>query len=382
MATKRAHRAHHEGSIYQRADGRWVACLTLGYSNGRRQRKTYYAKTQQDALAQLSRARHLVQQGLPITDERQTVGQFLTRWLEDYAQATVRPRTYASYAQLIRLHLLPELGRVPIGKLSPQHVQALLNRKHASGLSPRTVQYLHALLRTALNRAVKWGLVARNVALLTDPPRLPRTEIQPLTPEQVQTLLRAIQGDRLEALYTVAIALGLRQGEALGLRWQQVDLEHGTLSVSEALQRINGTLQLVELKTARSHRTLALPEVAVAILRRHQARQLEERLLAGDRWQEFGLVFGTRHGKPLIARNVFRSYQRTLQKAGLPHKRFYDLRHTCATLLLAQGVDPRTIMETLGHSQISLTMNTYAHVLPALQMDAARRMNDLLTTSL
>lgn len=379
--TRHSHRAHHEGSIYQRDDGRWVACLTLGYEGGKRHRKTYYCKTQQAALEKLAVARHAIQEGLPLGDDRQTLVQFLYRWLHEDAKPRVRPKTYTSYEQLIRVHLAPDLGRIPVGKLSPQQVQAFLNRKLAAGLAPRTVQYLHALLRSALNRAVKWGLVPRNVATLTDPPRVPRTEIEPFSPEQALRLLEAIRGDRLEALYTVALAIGLRQGEALGLRWQDVNLDAGTLSVCVALQRVDGTLQLVELKTERSRRSLVLPEVAITALRLHYARQLEERLVTADAWQDHGLVFATMQGKPLIARNVFRSYQRLLTRAGLPHKRFYDLRHTCATLLLAQGVDPRTIMETLGHSQISLTMNTYAHVLPALQRDAACRMNAALTAT-
>lgn len=378
--TMRMKRAHHEGSIYQRDDGRWVACLTLGYERGTRRRKTYYCKTQKEALDKLSLARHSLQQGLPLAEERQTLGQFLSHWLQDYAKVKVRPKTYTSYEQLIRVHITSDLGRIPLAKLSPQQVQAFLNRKAEAGLSARTVQYLHALLRAALNRAVKWGLVPRNVATLADPPRVSRSEIQPFALDQVRRLLEAMRGDRLEALYTVALAMGLRQGEALGLRWQDVDLDVGTLRVRTALQRVEGTLQLVELKTERSRRTLTLPDVAIATLRAHRVRQLDERLAAADDWYEHGLVFATMQGRPLIARNVFRSYQRLLLKAGLPHKRFYDLRHTCATLLLAQGIDPRTIMETLGHSQISLTMNTYAHVLPALQQDAARRMNEILTT--
>jgi integrase len=325
-------------------------------------------------------ARHAQQQGLPIANERVTTGQFLTRWLEESAKLTIRPRTYASYAQLIRLHLVPELGRIPLGKLGPQHVQEFLNRKLASGLSPRTVQYLHAVLRRALNQATKWGLVGRNVALLVDAPRVRRTEVSPLSPEHARIFLEAVRGDRLEALYTVALAIGLRQGEALGPQWDDVDLEKGTISVRNELQRADGRLQLVELKAARSRRTLALPQVAVAALRVHQARLLEDRLLAGDRWEEHGIVFTTRLGRPLTARNVFRAYQRALIRAGLDHQRFHDLRHTCASLLLAQNVHPRVVMEILGHSQFSLTMNTYSHVIPALQQDAAGRMDGLLAS--
>ncbi len=170
----------------------------------------------------------------------------------------------------------------------------------------------------------------------------------------------------------------LRRGEALGLRWTDVDLDTSTLKVRTSLQRVDGRLQLVEPKTARSRRTIALPQSAIIALRHHRVRQLQERLLAGQRWHDTGMVFTTTIGTPLDPRNVYRHFQRALAEAGLPQKRFHDLRHTCATLLLAQGVHPRGVMDILGHSQIALTMDTYSHVIPALQREAAGRMDALL----
>jgi integrase len=225
---------------------------------------------------------------------------------------------------------------------------------------------------------VKWGLVARNVATLVDAPGPGPQEILFLSPEEAHSFLEAIQGDRLEALYTVALALGLRPGEALGLRWQDVDLEAAILRVQVSLQRIDGKLVVDELKTRRSRRSLALPHFAIAALLAHQARQNEEREIAGAHWEDYGLVFSTRLGRPLGQRNVIRCFRRTLKKAGITHRRFYDLRHTCASLLLAQGVHPRVVMEILGHSQISITMNTSSHVVPELGHDAAKRMDDLM----
>jgi integrase len=202
-----------------------------------------------------------------------------------------------------------------------------------------------------------------------------------LDPDEARTFLATVKGDRLEALYSVALSLGLRQGEALGLLWENVDLDTGILKVRTALQRIEGKQQLVEPKTAKSRRNIIMPEVTITSLRTHRIRQLEERLAAGTRWKEQGLVFTSTIGTPLDQRNSFRLFQEALQRAGLPHIRFHDLRHTCASLLLAQGVHPRVVMETLGHSQISLTMDTYSHVIPALQRDAADRMNALLTAT-
>ncbi|MBF6613953.1 MAG: site-specific integrase, partial [Chloroflexi bacterium] len=211
----------------------------------------------------------------------QTLGQFLATWLEDSVRPTVRPKTYDSYAQVVRLYIEPELGRVQLGKLTPQQIQHLLNKLLKMGLAPRTVRYCHAILKIALGRAYKWSLVPRNVAQLVDAPRSRRYEMRSLTPEEARVFLNTVRGDRLEALYSVAIALGLRQGEALGLRWEDVDMDKCTLRVRYALQRIDGKPQLVEPKTQKSRRTIFMPQVTVNALRTHRVRQLEERLAAG-----------------------------------------------------------------------------------------------------
>lgn len=266
----------------------------------------------------------------------------------------------------MRLHLGPGLGHLRLAALQPQHVQAFLNAKLAGGLSPRTVRYLHAILRRALGQAEKWGLVVRNVARLVDPPKVRRPEVRPLTLEEARTFLTAVQGHRLEALFTVALALGRRQGEVLGLRWEDVDLERGTLSVRYQLQRVAGGLVVVAPKSERSRRTIELPRPVVEALRRHRLRQLEERLRAGEAWRDSGLVFTSTIGMPLEPRNLIREYHALLDRAGLPRRPFHHLRHTAA-LLLAQGSDIRVVQQVLGHSQIALTADLYApcHVRPA-----------------
>jgi integrase len=372
-------RGHNEGSIYKRADGRWAGTLTLGYENGKRRRKTYYGDTRKEVQEQLTAALRAQQQGLPITSDRQTVGNYLERWLTDSHRATIRTKTYVSYRYIIHSHLIPSLGRVVLSKLVPLDIQEFLNAKLASGLSARTVQYCHAVLRAALEQAVRWDLVPHNVAKLVKAPRVRRSEIRPLDPEQAYRLLDVVRGHRLEALYTVALAIGLREGEALGLRWEDVDLAAGTISVRVALQRLQGALRLEEVKSAGSRRLITLPHVAVSTLEAHRIRQTQEQAMLGAKWPESGLVFTSTRGTPLEPRNIVGTFHRMLAQAGLPHKRFYDLRHTCATLLLVQGVHPRVVMEILGHSQISLTMNTYSHVVPTLQKEAARRMDDLLS---
>jgi integrase len=351
----------------------------LGYVGGKRVRKSLYGKTRREVQQKLVVAQRDLQRGITPTDDRLTTGQFLDRWLEDVAKATVRPRTYVSYEQTVRLHLKPTLGRIVLSRLRPQQVQALLNAKLASGLSPRSVGIVHAVLRTALNQGVQWDMVPRNVAALVQPPRVTRAEISPLTPEQARDFLDAVRGDRLEALYSVGLALGLRQGEILGLRWADVDLEGGTIRVTQALQRVNGRLDFVEPKSLSSRRTIPMPATVARALRAHRPWQLEERLAAGARWRESDLVFTTSLGTPLDSRNITRRFQVALERAGLPRLRFHDLRHTAASLMLAQGVPARVVMETLGHSQISLTMNTYSHVVPALQREAADRMEAILS---
>jgi integrase len=318
--------------------------------------------------------------GMPAADEELTVGAFLEAWLTEVARVTVRPRTYVSYRYVVGLHLTPALGDLVLAALSPADVQAFLNAKSTSGLSPRTVGYLRGVLRGALGHAERTDLVTRNVARLARPPRIPRRRVSPLSVEQVRTFVAAIAGDRLEALYLVALGVGLRQGEILGLRWSDVDLIEGTLTVRHALARIEGRLVLVEPKSATSRRVVPLPAFVRNALVAHRAHQAQEPLpLRPDPPDPFAdLVFVTTHGTPLDGITITRRFQRILADAGLPRQRFHDLRHACASLLLAQGVPARVVMETLGHSEISLTLNTYSHVMPSVGREAAERMDQLL----
>jgi integrase len=227
------------------------------------------------------------------------VAHYLKRWLEDAMKPNVRPSTYWRSEQAVRLHLIPEIGQVRLAKLTPHDVQGMLNRKQASGLSGRGVQCIHAVLRAALNQAVRWGELQRNVAKLVKTPRATHRLVDPFTPEEARRFLGAIEGDRLEALYVLAIASGLRQGEILGLRWEDVDLAEARLKVRHALQRLDGEYVLVEPKTAQSRRTIALPGIVVDALRAHRIRQAEERLSAETPWTPLDLVFTTERGSRL-----------------------------------------------------------------------------------
>jgi integrase len=315
-----------------------------------------------------------------LADSRgQTVGEFLDQWLKEVAKPSVRALTYRGYEVNIRRHLKPTLGRIALERLEPIHVQSLLNRKLTEGLSPKSVRYLRGTLRTALNQAVRWGLVARNAAALVDGPRVAAYEIRPFDPAEARQFLSAVKGHRLEALYSVALAMGLRQGEALGLRWSDVDLELGYLRINKQLQRVDGRFELVEPKTTRSRRTLVMPPLVIASMLVHRERQLSERAAEPRVSNGLDLVFTRPDGSPLDGTVVTHEFHRVLDRAGLPQRRFHDLRHSCASLLLAQGVAARVVMEILGHSQIAITMNTYTHVIPELRQDAARRMESLLS---
>jgi integrase len=385
-----------------------------------------YGKTRRAAAQALNRAILAAQAGKLPSDDKQTLAQFLARWLADVARPRIRPRTYDSYEAAVSRHIVPNLGRTILTKLTPQAVQGWLSALEADGVSAGRRRYARNVLRAALNTAMRWQLVAQNAAALVDPPKVTTREIVPLNPGQAKQLVAAASDHKLSAFIAVALGCGLRLGEALGLRWTDLDLDSGTLRVRHALQRAGGdpaarrplvaerrrllaavratedrgqrvaltheldvvrrrlrgiktTLQLVEPKSARSRRTVMLPAVAVTALRAHRRRQLEARLAAGDGWHDLGFVFTTPIGTPMDPHNVHKDFRRLLEQANLPAFRIHDLRHSCATLLLAQGVDPRTIMQTLGHSQISLTLNTYTHVQPPLQRDAADKLNAILS---
>jgi integrase len=372
-------RGHNEGSIYKRADGRWVAVVNLGWEDGKRKRKHLYGATRQEAQKKLTKALNDHNRGIPLPDDRQTVEAYLTAWLRDTVKPNRRPLTHRTYESIVNVHITPKLGKVRLSRLTPQQVQALLNAKKDEGLSARRVQLIREVLRNALNEAVRTELLARNVAALAEAPKTAREPVNPFTPDEAKAFLKAAQGHRLEALWTVAPAVGLREGEALGLKWEDVDLTAGTLRVRHALQRVKGQgLQLVEPKSATSRRTVPLPQVAVTALRTHQLHQKQEARWGGRKWHDTGHVFTNKIGKPLEQGMVWREFKALLKMAELRDQRFHDLRHCCASLLLAQGVSARTVMETLGHSQVGLTLNTYSHVMPALQQDAADRIDAAL----
>lgn len=287
--------------------------------------------------------------------------------------------TLSRYRQEVRLYIAPGLGRITIDKLRPAQISAFY-QDQLTRLSPGSVRRLHALLRRALGVAVRWQLINANPVLAVDPPSIDTAEVHPLSATEAQDFLRAVRGDRLEARWMLAVMLGLRQGEALGLAWDDVDLHNATIRIRQALQyRAGDGLHLVRPKTPRSRRTVPLASIVTEALARRRKEQDGDRAAAGEFWEEWGLVFTTKIGTPFAPRNDYRKFVAILQTAGLRRIRLHDLRHTAASLMLSQGVPARVVMEMLGHSQISITLNTYSHVAPELSRTAADRVQQLFT---
>ena len=369
-------RGNSEGSIRQRPNGTWEARLTVA---GRQ--RSIYGDTRADVAAKLKLLLADQERGLLVYGPKQTVAQFLATWLADVAKPKVRERTYIRYESLVRLHVAPAIGDVALGKLTAQHI-VTMHKKIGETVSPRTVGHAHRVLHTALETAVRWGYVARNIAELVDPPKVTKPEMRFLTAEQARQLLDTARatGHPDEALYTLLLATGLRLGESLGLRWSDVDLAAGTLSVRRSVHRLPGKgFVFAPPKTKRSERTLSLAPFAVEALKRQRVHQNTQRLKAGDLWDAGDLVFANAVGRPRELQEMARrSFRPLLASAGLPAVRIHDLRHSAASLLLALGVHVKIVSEMLGHSTTAITLDTYSHTVPSLQRDATNRLGDLL----
>ncbi len=376
MGTKK--RGQNEPSIYRRSDGRWCASLTVGYRSGKQIRKAVYGSSREEVASRLASLQRAKVEGIPASNDRITTEQFLRQWLVT-VEPNVAYKTYVSYEQIVRLHLIPCLGKTPLAKLSVEKIQAFLNNKlRDREISARTVAYTRRLLSMALKKAVVWNLCPRNNAVLTDAIKVPAFKIEPMAPDDARRILEAIRGHRWEAVFIVALASGMRAGEVLALHWKDVDLKEGILFVRQKLQRQNGKLTLDEPKSEHSKRYLRLPQVAIQALKAHRSAQNQLKLLAGEKWKGTDFIFTTSIGTPIDICNLDKEWLKILQGAELPRIRIHDLRHGFATLLLAKGANIKTISDALGHSQVSFTLKTYAHVGDALKQEAADKMDQVL----
>ncbi len=361
---------------------------------GIRKRKTIYAKTRGEVAASLAKAIADRDGGVVFDARGISVRGWMEHWLEDVVRPNKAHRTYAAHRQQALSHIFPAIGTLKLDKLRKAHVDGLYAgllraKPEGSGLSPSTARRVHAVLHAALEEAVRGDLIPRNPAAHANKPKVRQQETEPLDAAQALRLLDAAReaGDRYEALYVVCLACGLRQGEALGLRWSDVDLDGGTLRVNRQLQRVrrdgdrSGTLEFSEPKNA-SRRAVGLSPRAVRALRDHRKRQLEEKLAAGAAWRDSGLVFVSRRGSPAEAQNVVnRHFKPLLKRAGLPPIRFHDLRHSCLSLLAQRGEPIRDLQALAGHATAAFTLKRYTHHYEASARRTADAMGDLLPDS-
>lgn len=370
-----------EGSIYQRADGRWAAVVDLGWQGGKRRRKFIYGKARREVADKLRDALRAQAQGALLVDERVVVSQFLDEWLKA-VRPSVRPSTWLRYEQFSRIHVVPGVGHIKLQALTPQHLHRLHGEMLAGGTAAGTVLLVHRFTHRALEQAMRWGVVTKNVAKHVDPPRVHRAERRVLTPVEAVRFLDAVTADRHEALYVLALTTGMRQGELLALHWADLDLERGVVQVRKSLGLNDDQRRVIgKTKTDGSQRGILLTERALEALAKHRDRQGAEAATPRHwgMWEESDLVFANAVGRTLSPHNLLqRSFHPTLERAGLPRIRFHDLRHTTATLLLSEGVHPKIVSEMLGHTQIAITLDLYSHVTTTMQEPARNALNGLL----
>jgi integrase len=382
---RRGRRANGEGTITRRKDGLWQAAISVPHPDGTVRRRYLYNRDRDRLREQLNELAYKVGKGVPVPDGSITVGEYLDQWLTEVAAKQVRASTYTGYETNVRLHIKPLIGSKKLAKLTArdvrQMIEALRSKPLSRGtgtMSDRAVQYVHATLRAALEQACREELIPRNVAKLVQAGVRDARQHEPYSPEEAKRMLVHAQRHRLHALWVLLVMLGMRRGEALAVRWADVDLDAATVAVLGSLQRVGHHLQRVPTKTRGSLRTIPLPAPCVEALRSHRARQNSDRLAAGTRWVATDLVFTTKHGTPIEPRTVNRMFRALTDAANLRPVRVHDLRHGCVSLLLSLGAPPRTVMQIVGHTVMEMTMERYGHVKLDDQREALNLLNQAL----
>jgi integrase len=366
--------------ITKRKDGLFQGMYTAQTPDGPK-RKYVYGRKYKAVERKLTEAMGDAARGIVVDDKNLTLSKYLDRFLEDVQRGSVRESTYSRDKYLVSNHVRPALGRVKLKNLSAMHLQRLYREKQDAGLSASTVQKIHHVLHKALAQAVRWDLIARNPTDNVKPPTPTPKEMHPLSVQEARRLLDTASGNRLEALYLLAVHTGMRRGELLGLKWGDVDLNSATIRVRRSLTRIDDgrRLALGDTKNKKSRRTVRLTPRAVEALKRHRARQAEEKLKAGDLYEDQDLMFAGQSGGIINPSNLRqRSFLPLLKRAGLPQITFHDLRHTCASLLFQKNVHPKFVQELLGHASVAITLDTYSHMLPGMGGEAADAMANVL----
>ena len=360
-------RGNQEGSIYQRKDGRWAASIVM---DGKR--ITRYAKTRAKANDRLQEVQRQQHQGLTPLPQRMILGDYLHDWLRDVVTLRNRPKTLDGYQSLVKRHIVPAIGAIKLAKLQPRDVQMMEAGMLARGLSANTAHHIHVVLRKALQDAIRGKLIYHNVCDAVQPPSPGRYEVKLPKPEHVQRILVEAQGGEYGSALRFIAMTGVRRGEAVALKWENVDLDRAVVSITETAQRIGrGGIQVSSTKSAAGRRGIALDADTITKLRDHRGRQLLRQVEDGDRWQDSGLVFPGVHGRILDPSVLTRNFERLARSVGCPGVRLHDLRHHHAAGLIRAGVHPRVVMERLGHCSASFSMQVYGHVSEGMQSEAA-----------
>lgn len=376
-------RGNGEGSIYRRkVDGRWIGSIVIGFTpTGLPRRRTVSAATRREAVEKLSRLQHDITGGLQATERSVTLEQLVIQWYEDVLRHQVQESAGSNYLSIARNHLLPTLGKKKLMDLKPVHIDHLLARKIEEGLAPSTVRRIRAVLAQALDQAMRWGYVGRNVAALSRSPKVPRKEGRTLTPDEARAFLEAIRGHRNEALYALMLSAGLRRGEALGLKWTDFDEHAGVLAIRRQLQRGRDGLVLTDTKTSTSRRSVNLASPTVDLLVARRAIQKAEAETLGEVDFDSEFIFTSSAGTPLDPRNLLREFKGLCRNAGLGDWHVHELRHSAASLMLAQGVPLQVVSRILGHASIRMTADVYGHVLAPDRASAAEAIGSILWQS-
>lgn len=355
--------ANGEGSVWLRGDGRWCAAAYVPVVGGGRRRVYGYGKSRQEARRKLRELLDKAEKNVPVAPANLTLAAFLDEWLI-YLKPHVRPSTWVGYETNVRLHVVPRIGKKKLTKLAVRDVRELLvDGMRTDGHGARVIQYAHATVRAALEHAFREELVPRNVAKMVRVERpAKQSATEPMTVDEAKAFLRAVAPDRLAAMWTVLVMLGLRRSEVCALEWDDVDFGARSLRVAKSLHRTGGRLQELPTKTRRSTRTVPLPGRVLYALAGHHLTAQTTGAEPGRPTRPTGYVFVTRNGTPFDPANITHMFGDLCVEHGLRRVRLHDLRHTCVSLLLALGIHPRVVMEIVGHSAIEMTMNVYGHV--------------------
>jgi integrase len=371
------------GQVIKRGDNVWLVRIFTGRDEKGKRR--YFNKTihgtKKDAVKYLTATLRDKDLGVFIEPCALSVNEYLTKWLEAAARPRLRERTLSDYTEKLKRYVRPTIGDKQLADVRPLNIQTLYGQMQANGLSARTVRYTHAILSSAFKQAIKWHMLTRNPCEAVELPRAERREMQAFSPEDAGQFLRAAKDDEQGIIFAFALATGMRPEEYLALKWSDVELDRGVAIVRRALVwRRGGGWYFDEPKTSRSRRTVPLPASLVKSLIAHRRKQAKARLRAGSQYQNNELVFATGEGSPHNSRNLTnRHFRPILKRANLSLDfRLYDLRHSCATLLLSVGENPKVVSERLGHASIVLTLDTYSHVLPSMQQAATAKLESLL----